>query len=202
MLFFVIRFIFFFSVFLICFFILRKSQVIKKNKNTIILFVVIVILMITSTFFPIENAFMTFSSPESVYNYMNYGNVKLVIDGNKTSLVIGEKETTDIYMIIPKADNGWKLGLGIDTKIIMQKISGENIIYIYQYKNSDDYYITVFNTNGNLLNISDNCNSDFFYSGNTNDVLNKDFYTYCAYINHFNDEYCISVNDQTIKIVN
>ena len=127
---------------------------------------------------------------------------KLIVDGEKTNFVVGVKGDVNIYAIIPKSDNGWKLGMSFDTKRVIQKISDGVTIYMYQYKNTDDYYITVLDTNGGLSKISDNLGSEFQYLDKSNSTLNKTFYTYYAYINNFNDQYTLTVNDKTIKVQN
>ncbi|MDE6020430.1 MAG: hypothetical protein K2H01_05465, partial [Ruminococcus sp.] len=143
MLFVMIRLAFCSIAFIIGFLLIKKSRVIHKRRWSIIAFVVAVILTTISTLIPIENALITFSSPESAYNYNNFGNVKLIVDGEKTNFVIGAKGDADIYAIVPKSNGGWKIGMGLDTKKIIQTTSDGITIYVYQYKNTNDYFITV-----------------------------------------------------------
>ncbi len=198
----IFRLVFGSLVFVICFLLIRRSHTIHKRLWLIVVFVVAVILTTISALIPIENAFVTFSSPQSAYNYNNSGNVKLIVNGRKTDFVISSKGDTDAYTIIPKSDGGWKLGMGLDTKRIAQTISDGISIYVYQYKNSDDYYITVLDTNGGPLEITDNQSSKFQCLDKSNSALNKTFYTYYAYINGYDDQYALTVNGKTIKIQN
>lgn len=164
--------------------------------------VVAVILTTISALIPIENALITFSSPESAYNYNNSGNVRFMVDGKKTDFVVGAKGDADVYLIIPKSSNGWKLGMGLDTKRVFQTISNGITIYVYQYKNTDEYYITVLDTNGGSTNITDNHNSEFKCLEKSNNTIGKTFYTYYAYVNNFDDQYTLTVNGNSIKIMN
>lgn len=200
MLFVTIRLIFWGLAFIICFLLIKKSHIINKRKWSLVAFVVAIILTTVSALIPIEDAFVTFSSPESAFGYVNTGNVKLVVSGKKTDFVIAGKSNTDIYVIIPKSNIGWKLGLGLDTKRIIQKISDGITIYVYQYKNSDDYYITVFDTNGGTSEITDNHGSEFYYLDKTNNALNKTFYIYYAYVENLNDTYILTVNGKVISV--
>ena len=202
MLFVMFRIIFWSLVFCGCFLLIRKSHIIHKCKWSLIALLGAVVLTTVSALLPIENIFVTFSSPQSAYNYNHSGDVKLIVDGEKTNFVVGVKGDVNIYAIIPKSDNGWKLGMSFDTKRVIQKISDGVTIYMYQYKNTDDYYITVLDTNGGLSKISDNLGSEFQYLDKSNSTLNKTFYTYYAYINNFNDQYTLTVNDKTIKVQN
>ena len=198
----IIRIIFGSIAFIICFLLIRKSQVIHKHRWSIVALVVAVILTTISALIPFENAFITFSSPASSYNYNNSGNVKLIVDGEKTDFVVGVKGDADVYLIIPKSSDGWKLGMGLDTKRTFQTISNGIVIYMYQYKNTDDYYITILDTNGGSTDIADNRNSEFRYLEKFNDTLGKSFFTYYAYINNYDDQYVVTVNGNSIKIQN
>lgn len=198
----IFRLIFGSLVFVICFFLIIKSHTIYKRRWLIVSLVVALILTTISALIPIENAFVTFTSPQSAYNYNNSGNVKLIVNGAKTDFVVASKGDTDVYIIVPKSDGGWKLGMGLDTKRIAQTISDGVSVYVYQYKNSGDYYITVLDTNGGPSEIIDTHSSKFQFLDKYNSELNKTFYTYYTYINGYDDQYALTVNGKTIKIQN
>ena len=143
---------------------------------------------------------MTFSSPQSAYRYNHFGYVNLVINGKQTDFVVASNGDTDLYSIVPKTKEGWKIGMGSDTRIISQTITDGIVIYVYQYKNSDDYYIIISNTNEGPLKISDSCDSKFISSNKTSSAVNKDYYTYYAYINNFNAMYEVIINDKVVEI--
>lgn len=201
MLFITIRLVFWSLVFIACFLLIRKSNILHKRRWILTVFTTAVVLSVMSFIIPIENVFVTFSSPESAYGYTNSGEVKLIVEGEQSDFVVGEKDSANVYAIIPKVSNGWKLGMGLDVKRIRQTISEEIIIYVYQYKDSDDYYITVFNANGGTLKITDSDNSEFCYLSDFNATLNKTFYTYYAYVNNFDSKYTITVNGRTIALL-
>lgn len=199
MLFIITRITFWTIVLAIAIFLIMKSSVIHKNRWLIIAFITAVILTTITALIPIENTVITFSSPESAYNYNHSGDVKLIINGNQTAFVIGTKGDTDIYTIIPKVNNGFKISMGYDTQIVTQKIYESNSIYVYQYKNINEKYITVLNTHGDILDIKDNHNSQFKYLKNYNETLGKSFYCYYAYISEMNDQYTLYINGKSIE---
>ena len=172
MLFATIRLIFFGIAFTISFFFIRKSHLVYKRRCSIVAFAATVILTTISALIPIENAFVTFSSPKSAYNYNHCASVELIVDGNESDFVVGAKGETDVYAIVPRSNNAWKIGMGLDTKRIVQTISDGITIYVYQYKNTNDYYITVLDTNGGSSEITDNRNSKFEHLDKANSTLN------------------------------
>lgn len=202
MLFAITRIILGITIFIIGYFSIGKIKSINAFRKLIITFMLTIILTTLSALIPLENVFVTFSSPESAYNYNHSGKVKLIVNGSKTDFIVGEKNGTDVYLIVPKSDNGWKQGLGLDTKRICDKISDGITVYVYQYKSTDDYYIVLLNTNGGPLNITDNNNSEFIYSERPNSILNKTFYTYYAYLNSFNRQYTLTVNGENVSLFN
>lgn len=200
MLFVIMRLAFFSIAFIVSLFLIRKSRSVHKRRWSIIAFVAAVILTTISAFLPIENAFLNFSSPKSAYSYNHSGSVKLIVDGKKTDFIVGTAGDTDIFAIVPKADTGWKMGMELDIKQMAHTISDGITIHVYQYKNTNDYYITVLNTNGGSSDISDNRNSKFEHLEKVNSALNKTFYTYYAFIDGFDEQYLLTVNGKPIKI--
>lgn len=196
------RFLFWILLFVIFLLFIRKSHINHKFRWIAIVFMITLVLTTIASLFPIENAFMTFSSPQSAYRYNHFGYVNLVISGKQTDFVVASNGDTDLYMIIPKTKEGWKIGMGSDTRIISQTITDGIVIYVYQYKNFDDYYITILNTNEGSLKISDSCDSEFKSSNKTSSAVNKDYYTYYAYINKFDNMYKIIINDKVVEINN
>lgn len=153
-------------------------------------------------FLPLENLFITFNSPKDAYEYYNLGksNIQLVVEGENSDFVIDCKNDSDTYLIIPKTPNGWKIGIGSNTKRIIQKLSKGITIYVYQYKNTNDYYITILDTTGGETDIRDNYNTKFYCLKRRNVSLGKTFVTYYAHISSFNSEYNIIVNDNKIVL--
>lgn len=202
MMFVVFRLIFLILTFLICFIMISKSHTTHKRLWLIVAFSVLLIITTITALIPIENTFVTFSSPQSAYNYSNSGYVKLIVNGEKTDFVVASKNDTYVYSIVPKSDDGWKLGIGLGTKRIVQTLSDEISVYVYQYKNSNDYYITVLDKSGGPYEINDNRQSEFQCLEEFNSALNKTFYTYYAYINGYDEQYALAVNGRIIKIQN
>lgn len=196
-----IRVIIWSVVFLICVVMVKKSKYKHKKCLYFAFFLATILLGTITCMIPFENIFITFPSSEAAFDYINSGTVELTVDGRNTDMVVAKKSNNNVYAIMPKSNDGWKLSIGLDTRRIVRQVSDGIIVEVYQYKYTDDYYIVVLNTNGGASKISDNQNSEFYYLTEINNTLKKTFYTYYAYIYDFNDQYTLTINESTISLI-
>ena len=192
-------------IFLLCSIIVMKNfKAISKRVLYIASSGLSVLLIVVLMFLPFENLFLTFGSPKDAYEYSNSGqsNIELIVEGDNCDLIIDRKNNSDAYLIIPKTADGWKIGIGADTKRIAQKISDGIVIYVYQYKDTSDYFITILDTNGGESIVSDEYNTEFLSLERYNDLLEKKFVTYYAHIANLNSQYSVTVNGNKIVLGN
>ena len=192
-------------VFLVCSITaIKKSKLIRKHILYIVFTSLSVILIVVLAFLPFENLFVTFDSPKVAYEYYNLGksNIELIVEGDDCDFIIDRENDSDTYLIIPKTADGWKIGVGSNTKRIVQKLSNGILLYVYQYKNTSDYFITILDTNGGESTVSDEYNTKFFSLERYNDSLEKNFVTYFAHITNLNQQYSVIVNDNKIVLGN
>lgn len=192
-------------VFLVCSIItIKKSKAIRKHILYITFTGLSVVLIVVLTFCPFENLFITFDSPQAAYAYCNWGksNIELIIEGDDCDFIIDRKNDSDTYWIIPKTADGWKIGSGANTKRIGQTLSNGIVVYVYQYKDISDYFITILDTNGGESTVSDEYNTEFFLLERYNDSLGETFVTYYAHIADFHPQYSVRVNDNKIVLGN
>lgn len=200
MLFSVVRILLFVIILLICYFVIKKKIMMKERSLRMLSIFVAVIFIFVFSF--IANAFISFSSPESAYRYSQNADVKLVVTGNTSDFVIGEKGDKYVLAAVPKENAKWKVGLGSYIKIVSQFFSDDVSISVYQYKNTEEYYIVVFGLKGEELTIFDNRNSSFYTLNREASVVNKTYYSYYAYVNAFDEQYIITVNGKLICMDN
>ena len=165
--------------------------------------IVIDILLITILcFVPFENWVYSFKSAEDVYKYYYFSEEKaeLVIEGEQSDFVVGRKNEVSTFLIVPKTADGWKIGISLNDKRIVEKFFNGITVHINQYKNTNDYFITVFDINGGELNISDDYNTKFFSLEDNSEFLGKTFVTYYAHISDFNPQYSVTVNGEKIEL--
>ncbi len=188
-------------VFFVCSIIaIKKHKTIRKHIQYIVVTLISVTLIIVTAFLPFENLFITFDSPKDAYEYYNFGksNIQLVIEGNNCDFLVDCKSDFETYLIVPKTTDGWKIGIGSNTKRIVQKFSKGITVYVYQYKNTNDYFITILDTNGEKTTVFDDNNTEFFSLEKYNNILGKTFFTYYAHISNLNSGYRIIVNGNEI----
>ena len=100
------------------------------------------VMFIVLSAFPVENAFITFKSPESAYRYMYLKDTDIVISGKTTDFVAGKRNgtSTDIFQ---KTKTGWKLGRKSNIIPISSEIKNNIAVCIWRYRTADDYFISV-----------------------------------------------------------
>ena len=180
--------------------LIKKANTIHKRIKYIACTVASITLITVLAFLPFENLFLNFGSPKEAYEYYSLGksNIELVLEGNDCAFIIDCENDKENILIIPKSEDGWKIGIGSDTKKIFQKNYDGFTACVYQYKNSNDYFITILGTNGGELIISDNYNTEFHSLERYNNSMDKIFVTYYAHVPKFDLEYNLTVNGSEI----
>lgn len=187
-------------VFIVLSIIFNKSDFFKiKNKSIQLSLVISIILTVILSFIPFENAFMSFSSPQKAFSYYNDGEIKTILDGENSTMIIANDNNADQIDILPKTKekDKWKIGNNFDINTSTKLISKNVIIYIYNYNKTNDYYVTISIMDKNIKEISDNCNSEFHIVDKNKSPI---YYFYAAYIKDYNDDYSIFINSKEIKI--
>ncbi len=190
----IVRIIFGAGLFGIILIIINRKKRIKK-KHVIVVAIISMLSATIFTFFSVENYFFTFSTPEKAFNYINSEDVKLIVDGQESTLVVAEKAKAHyVELILPKCSNGWKLGRAIDQKTKEQIMNEDIVIILSQYKESDDYYITAFGMKEPVNEIIDSCDSKFFI---TQEGESTESFWFCsANVVLCDQDYWIEINNQ------
>ena len=183
-------------------FAIKKTQKLRKRVCYIISLIAAMILTTVLAFLPFENLFLTFDSPDAAYMYYNSNQspIDLIIHGKECDFVVDAKKDADTHLIIPKTERGWQIGIGIDTKRKTRTVSNGIVVNVYQYKNTNEYFITVLDTNGGRSNVSDNHNTNFFSLEKNNETLQKTFVTYYAHLPDVKSSYSVFVNGNEIVL--
>ena len=169
--------------------------------STVLSMVLAIVLM----FVPFENLFVTFDSPKAAYEYYILGksNIELIVEGDACDFIVDRKSDVDSILIIPKTADGWKIGIGLNTKRIVDKLSNGISLSVYQYKDTNDYFLTVFDTNGGESTILDENNTEFIPLEERHvDPLGRTFVSYYAHMTDFNPKDVVVVNGNKISLGN
>ena len=199
----IIRLLFGF-IFLTCAVVaIRKSKIIRKTLMYVIFTVISIALITISALVPVENLFITFNSPQSAYNYINFGksDIDLIIEGENCDFVVDRKNDTDTYIFIPKTETGWKIGTGVNTKERLHAFYDGIMLKVYQYKDTNDFFVTIFNIDGGYMEITDCYNSKIFSLEKENDSLGKTYVTYYTHLTEINPQYYMIINGEKVSLI-
>ncbi|MBR5006870.1 MAG: hypothetical protein IKY07_07240 [Clostridia bacterium] len=191
-------------LFMVCAIVAVKK--LKKNHSAIVYISIVgisVLLTVVLAFLPFENLFVTFNSPEEAYDYYLPGksNIELVVEGDACVFVIDHKQDYSYScLIVPKTADGYKIGIGSKTKAVARVFSNGIFARVYQYGNTNDFFVTVLDTGGGTAVVSDDYGTEFYPLESVNDSLGKVFVTYHGHIDSFDKEYRILVNDTEIVL--
>ena len=182
--------------------IIKRKIKTKKNILYFLSAFITTALITILAFCPFENLFINFDSPKAAYEYYTFekSNIVLIVEGNECDLIINRKDIAHyVYHMIPKTEKGWKIGIGTNDKLIYKTYTNGILILINQYKNTKDFFITVYNTQGKEIDITDIFNTEFQVLKETIDPPENTFVSYYAYIPDFNEQYELTVNGISIK---
>ena len=123
--------------------IIKKSKCKFKKVFSTLTVVFCIILVSISSMFPVENLFLSYQSPEKVFNYVKSGQIYKIIDGRESSLVIyyTGNSTYDFY-IIPKTSDGYKIPNYLTQKKVSHKFDEQGAFDVYNVQGTQDYYVT------------------------------------------------------------
>ena len=182
--------------------LIARSKI-KRKKGLQISAVIGIVVIYSGMFFvPFENLFVTFDSPIAVYNYSHLGgtNIKVEIEGEYSSCIVDfESESKTTFAIIPKEENGWKITTGFDDKIVFSAFTGGVSANVYQFKDTNDYYISILDLTKEESTIVDEYDTEFQSLVFRNDKgVITDAWHY-AYIPYFDSQYTITVNGNKVE---
>lgn len=204
MLFYIVRLLILLIAICIVIVLKKRKKIILRNKKHyfIILFILISTVNIIS-FYPIENFFITFNSPERAFGYYAFGEIQTIVYGEDSCFIVYLNEN-DIYkeLIFPKSRNGYKLPSNILSKNVVKKQEPGKNMKVVHVVGSNDYYIsgnTVTKDKNIKIRSSDdsefNCISVNLETSDYKIVL---FYGYTNYFPDNYDDYMIYINDKLL----
>ena len=192
------------SVLFIIFIVVQKRCRKALKKNRILIYILITMVLGALLFLiPFENAFFNFSSPQAVFKYEFSGNIEAIVEGDKSTMIIYSKNNTYSSTIIPKNQNGWKLGTALTYKIIATKYYEKCMVELHQFKDSNDYYVfvmDVFVPDSTIRNITDNRHSEFNYHLSEICGVDEVTYVYYTYIKKIGDGYKLNIDGEIIEL--
>ena len=190
-------------IFAFLFWLIMKSKIVRKRKFYVFSGIAAFGVVVALSFLPIENLFITFDSPQAVYQYMKNEKLEneIVIEGEHCDLIVNRKSNNyhEIFAV-PKTSDGWKINAGIGFSMPGSYVHDTVCIDLYQYKKTNDYFISVVDLEGGEIEISDKYNTKFYAIAEYNNSLKANYYSYYANISQLDSEYYIVINGKEIKL--
>lgn len=186
---------------LICIlFLIFKDR--KWKKKLFILSVIIFALVWSCLFyFPFENLFISFASPEEAFNYRCSGAINTVIEGENTAMILDSDDGK--LSFFQNSKTGWKLSLSYSAKIIYSELFCDYSIVIYKYNELDEYYMLVYKDHmsdvSDIVDISDNKGSQFENQIEKEERFNTYIIRYLTYFSDF-EGYELNIDGRMLKI--
>lgn len=181
--------------------ILRKHGRLNKKKSNILSVLIVVFVSTMLAFVPFENAIITFPTPEAAYRYYNAGaEVQQIVEGEESDFIIGGKNGKQNILIVPKTTDGWKIGIGMDTKLVEETYFEDVFVYIYQYGKSQDYFCMVVSIGDKERQISDSNGSIDIAEKYSVETIEKTIRCYSTYIKDYEQGYWIAVDGKKIVL--
>lgn len=174
----------------------NKKTEIKVLILTVILDLIVGVLLMV---YPIEDVFISFDSIDAVFGYTSRGVVEHTIDGKNSTMAFGRREGSNVvYYVLPKDSKGWKIGSAKDLNVYHMQIPYKGLsIIVERFRDTDDYYVTIFDTSNEEKTIVDK-NGTIYYKGYYDAGAGTCLYH--AYVNRFDLDYYIIVNGRTIEM--
>lgn len=188
-----------FALFAINNLILRKYGRLNEKKCNIVSVLIAVFISTVLAFVPFENALMNFSTPEAAYQYFNAGvEVQQIVEGEESDFIIGGKNGKQNILIVPKSADGWKIGTGIDTKLVEEKCFEDVLVYIYRYGKTQDYFCMIVDVGNEERTISDSNGSIYIVDEYSAEKIEKTIRYYSTYIKDYEQGYWIDIDGEKI----
>lgn len=176
--------------------VITQNKNYSKKTGNIISFIISCIISSVLALVPFENCFVTFSSPEAAFKYETIGDMGACINGEKSSMILYTHHEAMAVSILPKNKSGWKLGTYFTYRKVLDKFIGTLVVSIFNFDNSKDYYVMVYDTSEskNILCVSDNKSSSFEH------YSRYGIASYVAYVKKYDNNYSLKVGDNVINI--
>lgn len=122
--------------------IIRATNIVRKGLVGFLSVALCLIIVSVSAVYPVENLFVDFKSPESVFNYTNFGEVNDIVYGKESCMVIyTDRNSSGGHYIIPRSEKGYKIPSFFASKKVSNKFDKEGNFDVYNVSGTNDYYV-------------------------------------------------------------
>ncbi len=176
----------------------RKRMIVKVIASIFISYAVILLV----SFFPIENLFLEFDSVQDAFHYAKIGNMVDSVEGERSCLVIYQRQKDWDYCILPYEGKKYKVPGSLFENKLDNIVTQNGYFELLKAKGTNDYYIfgcSVLPSDEDCT-INDSADSDFTTSVTSYDDTGYHSVFYWARVALKGDTYTISINGKKTKI--
>ena len=181
---------------------LKKSAKLKIKAKRIIAVALLLVLSLGLGLLPVEDLFVTFSTPQSAYKYnQSYANnVDLVVEGESSALVVGSSrfklaDNEFVLSAFEKKEGGYKLGFTFEFKPVnLGQLDNKYVYHVYKHTASDDYYIHVMSSFAVKTDVAD-INGTAFSC-----IQKNNHYYYYGYAHRMEEGYCLIIDGKEYNV--
>ena len=80
------------------------------------------------------------------------------------------------------------------------KVADGVVITVYRYRSTNEYYVSLSNTDGGALDIADIGGADLQHTERDNAVLQERFYTYYFYARDLTSDRTVSIGGKAVRL--
>lgn len=134
----------------------------KRKVNTVLGVLIAVAISLVLWYYPVENLFFSFDTPQSLFRYAGQGEIVEVVEGQESTALITKKGNNNYStFFISKKDNKYKIATFNASKIVSSKQHGTINITVYKVRNTDDYFVRIWGISDEEIELSDTLSTEF-----------------------------------------
>lgn len=181
---------------------LRKSTIVRKKLIIILTLALTIIVVSLSMWFPVENLFVTFNTPEQAFNYASAGTIES-IDYGKNSCMVNYTQLNGAHShyLIPKSQNGYKLSKQFDDEFVKNISCKYGDISATKYSGTSDYFFFgTYISHENEIHIADKNGKEIKYTYSDIQGSNDKWIFYHFYLDGYSSQDFIVVDSDKIYL--
>lgn len=179
--------------------VLHKTKIKRKKLISVLSVLWCICLVFLISVFPIENAFVTFDSPESVVFYTKHQKTIKIVHGKESCVAISQTDNSSYTStFVLKDEDGYKIAYYFSVQQVLENSNGKASFTVYKVRDTQDYYISFTVVGFGSKEID-------FYNGNDElidcEIVNVDgsFFRW-IYLDGFSDDYYMTINGEKISL--
>ena len=155
----IIRVIFFIILVIISVLLYRK---VGSKRLFLLSISLTIIFMIVVWFVPFENVFVSFDSPQAVFEYAGHGEIINTVENTDSVALITKRQNNNFstFFVIKNGDKYKIASFNSDFQLANKQYNSVNIC-LYNIKGTEDYYLRIWGVVTDELDLSDSCNTVF-----------------------------------------